>query len=72
MIFTEHFQASPSSRRKAEGDFGRLFEVTREGELVWEYVNPYFGEGPTGPNNRVFRCYRYSEEEIARVKASGT
>ncbi len=31
-----------------EGDFGRLFEVTRDGELVWEYVNPYFGEGPTG------------------------
>jgi outer membrane protein assembly factor BamB len=54
-----------------EGDFGRFFEVTREGELVWEYVNPYFGEGPNGPNNRVFRVYRYSEEEIARAKASG-
>jgi hypothetical protein len=54
-----------------EGDFGRFFEVTREGELVWEYVNPFFGEGPTGPNNRVFRCYRYSEEEIARARATG-
>ena len=53
-----------------EGDFGRFFEVTRDGELVWEYVNPYFGEGPTGPNNRVFRAYRYSEEEIARAKAT--
>jgi hypothetical protein len=53
-----------------EGDFGRLFEVTRDGELVWEYVNPYFGEGPTGPNNRVFRAYRYSEEEIARAKTT--
>ena len=51
-----------------EGDFGRLFEVTLDGELVWEFVNPYFGEGPTGPNNRVFRAYRYSEEEIARAK----
>jgi outer membrane protein assembly factor BamB len=53
-----------------EGDFGRLFEVTYDGELVWEFVNPYFGEGPTGPNNRVFRAYRYSEEEIARAKAT--
>ena len=43
-----------------EGDFGRLFEVTAESELVWEYVNPYFNEGPNGLNNRVFRAYRYS------------
>lgn len=55
-----------------EGDFGRLFEVTAGGELVWEFINPYFGEGPTGPNNRVFRAYRYSEEEIARAKATAT
>ena len=54
-----------------EGDFGRLFEVTREGELVWEYVNPYFGEGPNGLNNRVFRAYRYSAEEIDRARATG-
>jgi hypothetical protein len=54
-----------------EGDFGRLFEVTREGELVWEYVNPYFGEGPNGLNNRVFRAYRYSAEEIDKARATG-
>ena len=54
-----------------EGDFGRFFEVTVDGELVWEFVNPYFGAGPTGPNNRVFRAYRYSKEEIAKVKATG-
>ncbi|HEX2928701.1 MAG TPA: aryl-sulfate sulfotransferase [Candidatus Binatia bacterium] len=54
-----------------EGDFGRFFEVTLDGELVWEFVNPYFGEGPTGQNNRVFRAYRYSKEEIARAKATG-
>jgi len=51
-----------------EGDFGRLFEVTQAGELVWEFVNPYFGDAPNGPNNRVFRAYRYSAEEIARAK----
>jgi hypothetical protein len=53
-----------------EGDFGRLFEVTAGGEVVWEYVNPYFGEGPAGQNNRVFRAYRYSPQEIARAKAT--
>jgi hypothetical protein len=26
-----------------EGLFGRSFEVTPAGEVVWEYVNPYFG-----------------------------
>ena len=54
-----------------EGDFGRLFEVTAGGELVWEYVNPYFGGSPNVLNNRVFRAYRYSAEEIARAKATG-
>ena len=54
-----------------EGDFGRFFEVTSEGKLVWEYVNPYFGEGPNGTNNRVFRAYRYSADDIARAKATG-
>ena len=45
--------------------------VTSAGELVWEYVNPYFGEGPNGLNNRVFRAYRYSTDEIAKAKAKG-
>jgi hypothetical protein len=53
-----------------EGAFGRLFEVTREGEVVWEYINPYFGDaGLLGENNWVFRAFRYSPEEIE--KASG-
>ena len=56
-----------------EGDFGRIFEVTMDGELVWEFVNPYFGgNSHHGLNNRLFRAYRYSEEEIARAKATGT
>jgi len=54
-----------------EGDFGRLFEVTAGGELVWEYVNPYFAGPPNAQNNRVFRAYRYSAEEIARARATG-
>ena len=27
-----------------EGMNGRLFQVTQDGEIVWEYVNPHFGE----------------------------
>ena len=54
-----------------EGSFGRFFEVTREGDVVWEYVNPYFGP-PTQAvklqQNNVFRIYRYSDEEIARAR----
>ena len=54
-----------------EGWFGRFFEVTSDSEVVWEYVNPYFGpasEPPKAQNNNVFRIYRYTEEEIARAR----
>ncbi len=46
-----------------EGLWGRLFEVTPEKEIVWEYVSPYFVEHDhpayTG-TNVIFRCYRYA------------
>ena len=54
-----------------EGSFGRFFEVTPEGDVVWEYVNPHFGP-PTAPaklqDNWVFRVYRYSDKEIALAR----
>ena len=50
-----------------ESSFGRFFEVTQEGEIVWEYVNPFFGKPLFGgregsESNQVFRAYRYSPE----------
>src|SRR5262249_26268932 len=54
-----------------EGQFGRFFEVTPAGEVVWEYVNPYFGPAiaPAAKQmNNVFRVYRYTEDEIARAR----
>jgi outer membrane protein assembly factor BamB len=46
-----------------EGMTGRLFEVTREGEIVWEYVNPFFAtDAVFGWVNRVFRCLRYAPD----------
>ena len=47
--------------------------MTSDGEVVWEYVNPYFGpasEPAKAQNNNVFRIYRYTEKEIARARAA--
>ena len=56
-----------------EGVFGRFFEVTTEGEVVWEYVNPHFGP-PDAPaarqQNSTFRAYRYTEEQIKRARSA--
>lgn len=53
-----------------EGDFGRLFEVTALGEVVWEYISPFFVEaGFLGLANRIFRAFRYAPDEVPRVGA---
>jgi hypothetical protein len=46
-----------------EGQMGRAFEVTQAGEIVWEYVCPFFAdyEG-RGPANSMFRVYRYAAD----------
>ena len=48
-----------------EGTSGRIFEVTREHEIVWEYISPYYGPhgpprqgGRRGLINMVYRAYR--------------
>jgi len=44
-----------------EGQMGRVFEVTPEEEIVWEYVCPFFAPyGGRGLGNCLFRAYRYS------------
>src|SRR5215470_9378146 len=53
-----------------EASFGRLFEVTEDGEIVWEYVNPFFGGPPNAETNEIFRAYRYSAEEIAKAETT--
>ncbi|HVA23860.1 MAG TPA: aryl-sulfate sulfotransferase [Chloroflexota bacterium] len=59
-----------------EGVFGRFFEVTPDGDVVWEYVNPYFGPADAARKvqmNNVFRVYRYSADEIDKAqKAAAT
>jgi hypothetical protein len=55
-----------------ESSTGRLFEVTPDGQVVWEYVIPYFAEYPEaaarkyvpGHHNSVFRSHRYARAQI--------
>lgn len=60
-----------------EGSNGRLFEVTREHAIVWEYISPYWSGGERNLN-LVYRAYRApydwvpqlpvpSEQPIARI-----
>jgi hypothetical protein len=49
----------------AEGNFGRIFEVTAESELVWEYINPFIAtDAVLGANNAVYRAYRYPASQF--------
>lgn len=48
-----------------QGVGGRFFEVTSNGELVWEYINPVndlgvVNQGDPHGDNHVFRCVRYA------------
>jgi hypothetical protein len=58
-----------------EGNYGRIFEITVAGTLVWEYVNPFFetpADSPDSPaSNSVFRAFRYSSEELPNLNPYG-
>ncbi|MCI0789887.1 MAG: aryl sulfotransferase, partial [Chloroflexi bacterium] len=52
-----------------EGMFGRMFQVTPEGDVVWEYINPHFHEdAENAVVNRVFRATHYLPEEISQLQ----
>ena len=49
------------------GICGRLFEVTSQGEIVWDYITPFQRGpntrwGPLPPSNSVFRVYHYAPD----------
>ena len=48
-----------------EGMAGRLFEVTPIGEIVWEFVSPFFVPSQHGVANGVFRAHRYGPDHPA-------
>ena len=50
-----------------EGNDGHLFEVTSDGEVVWEYITAYNQFGPINQgdspfSNSTFRAYRYAPD----------
>jgi len=48
-----------------EGTSGRLFQVTPKGEIVWEYVSPYFGEVRNGGEGKtVFGNWIYRAQPV--------
>ena len=52
-----------------EGLHGRVFEVTGSGDIVWEYVSPFYHRNERGITiNQLFRALRYAPNapEIAR------
>ena len=52
-----------------EGHFGRIFQVTPAGEVVWEYINPHFAPNEQGyVVNSVFRSTHYLPEQIPQLR----
>ena len=53
-----------------EGAKGRFLEVTRDKEVVWEYISPFFYQDPgivgyisqIGLSNLIFRAHRYDPD----------
>jgi len=48
-----------------EGAKGRFFEVTETGEIVWEYLVPFYARHLSprfGLTNATYRCHRYSPD----------
>lgn len=67
LFFSPHIsgcQRLPSGNTLiCEGGKGCIFEVTPEGEVVWEYVSPYWRKHPVnGEINWMFRAKRYAAD----------
>lgn len=50
-----------------EGSDGRIFEVTPEHEIIWEYINPYYNTLGKFSLNMVYRAYRVPYEWIPQL-----
>ena len=52
-----------------EGMFGRIFQVTPAGEVVWEYISPHFFQAPDGAvTNAVFRSTHYLPDQVPHLR----
>ncbi|OPZ22808.1 MAG: Arylsulfotransferase (ASST) [candidate division BRC1 bacterium ADurb.BinA364] len=48
----------------AESDAGRIFEITPEKEVVWDYYSPFLGQGEGAQGRHVYRATRYSDAQV--------
>lgn len=55
-----------------ESNNGRLVEVTRDGQVVWEFINPDRFEGDGNRIAVVCSAVRYRREELTFLDASRT
>lgn len=49
-----------------EGSDGRVFEITKDYEIVWEFISPY--KGKMVPMNMTYRAYRVPYEWVPQVQ----
>lgn len=49
-----------------ESDNGRAFEVTRAGEIVWDYYNTDVSKDGTS-RNKIWRIHRVSAKELGAL-----
>ena len=51
-----------------ESGSGRLFEVTHEGRIVWQFISPFYADmGRYGLTNLVYKAKRYGAEDPALI-----
>lgn len=51
-----------------DGVSGRLFEVTDDKRIVWEYISPFLSDqGALGASNGIYRAYRYAPERFPQL-----
>ena len=48
-----------------EGTAGRVFEITQQGEVVWEWINPFVTIRQGEPRTWLFRAHRYGPDDTA-------
>ena len=64
--FVSYAQRLPNGNTLiTEGSDGRVFEVTKDHELVWEFISPYWGQKL--PMNMVYRAYRVPYEWVPQL-----
>ena len=53
-----------------ESDAGRIFEVTADKEIVWDYYSPFLGQGPDNQGRHVYRATRYTDDQVEALFAA--